>query len=257
MRVGVEEAVAEDHRHPRLGDPVREVAPLVERHRGEVEVGELDSVDPFEREHARAGVRPVDLRDADVLGVGEVAVELLRVAALQVVVELFADRARELVHELARVDEVERPDPLAGETRGLVEEHDVGLDLASRTRPLHLDGDTPPVRERGGMHLADRRRRDRHRIELGEQPLERVPELGLDHTANVGEWERAHVVLEGAKLDDDVRRDDVGASGEQLPELHERRPELVEHVPQVLAAGRGPSLRGGDAREAFLRGTPR
>ena len=72
---------------------------------------------------------------------GEAMVEGLRVAALEAVVELLADRARELVDELARVDEVERAHPLAREPRGLVEEGEVGLDLARGVRPLHLDRD--------------------------------------------------------------------------------------------------------------------
>jgi hypothetical protein len=47
----------------------------------------------------------------------EVAVEVLGVSRLLPVVELLADGARELVHELAGVDEVERADPLAREPR--------------------------------------------------------------------------------------------------------------------------------------------
>ena len=86
------------------------------------------------------------------------------------------------------------------------------------------------------MHLADRRGRDRHRVELDEQPLERVAELLLDHALGLLERERAHVVLERTQLVDDVRRDDVGTRREQLPELHERRPELLEQLAQVLAA---------------------
>ena len=41
---------------------------------------------------------------------GEVAAECLGVPGLEPVVELLADRAGELVDELACVDEVERPD---------------------------------------------------------------------------------------------------------------------------------------------------
>ena len=103
------------------------------------------------------------------------------------------------------------------------------------------------------MHLADRRGRDRHRLELEEQALERVPELVLDHALGLLERERPHVVLQPAQLDDDVGRHDVGTGREELPELHERRPELVEHLPQMLAARGAGSLLGRDVREALLR----
>ena len=44
MRVAVEEAVAEDHRHPGVGHPVGELASLLGRTRVEIEVGELRSL---------------------------------------------------------------------------------------------------------------------------------------------------------------------------------------------------------------------
>ena len=88
------------------------------------------------------------------------------------------------------------------------------------------------------MHLADRRGGERLLVELEEQPLDRLAELLLDHALDLRERERPHVVLEAAQLGDDVRRDDVGARREQLAELDERRPELVEHLAQVAAARR-------------------
>ena len=88
------------------------------------------------------------------------------------------------------------------------------------------------------MHLADRRGRERLLVELGEQPLDRLAELRADRALDVRERERAHVVLEPAQLGDDVGRNDVGPRREQLPELHERRPELVEHLAQMPPARR-------------------
>ena len=64
----------------------------------------------------------------------EVLAEGLGVARLEAVVELLPDRARELVDEPSRVDEVERPDPLLREPGRLVHEVEVGLDLPRRAR---------------------------------------------------------------------------------------------------------------------------
>ena len=102
------------------------------------------------------------------------------------------------------------------------------------------------------MHLADRGGRDRRRLEVEEEPLERVSQLLLDHPLGLLERERPHVVLEAAQRDDDVGRHDVGPGREKLPELDERRAELVEHLAQVLAACRA-GLR---ARPRRLRGDP-
>ena len=116
---------------------------------------------------------------------GEVAVELLRVAPLEPVVELLADCAGELVDDLAHVDEVEGADSLLDDSRGLVEEPEVGFDLLRRARPLHLDGDRVPVRQDGSVDLADRRGGDRDRVELDEEALDRLAELLLDHALDV------------------------------------------------------------------------
>ncbi len=91
------------------------------------------------------------------------------------------------------------------------------------------------------MHLADRGGRDRLLVEVDERLLERQAELFLDHDTNLCEGEWAHIVLEAAQLGDDVRRDDVGPRGEQLAELDEGRPELVEHLSEMAAAVRADS----------------
>ncbi len=86
------------------------------------------------------------------------------------------------------------------------------------------------------MDLADRSGGHRHRIELAEQPLDRLAEALLDYLRDLLVRKRRHVVLEAPELGDDVRRQDVRPHREQLAELDERRAELVEHLPQVAAA---------------------
>ena len=148
------------------------------------------------------------------------------------IVELEPDRTRELVDELAGIDEVEGAHPLVQEPRGLVEQREVGLDLGGRRRPLHLHRDLSAVREHRAVDLPDRCGRHRHDVELEERPLDGQVELGLDDVSDVVEPDRADRVLEPAELGDDVRGHDVRAGREQLTELHERRPELVEHLAQ-------------------------
>ena len=95
------------------------------------------------------------------------------------------------------------------------------------------------------MHLPDRRGRERLVVELGEQALDRLAELLRDRPLDVRVRERPDVVLEAAQLGDDVGRHDVGPGREQLAELDEGRPELVEHLAQVPAARRALDRRVG------------
>ena len=115
---------------------------------------------------------------------GEVAVELLRVPRLHPVVELLANRPRELVDERDRVDELERLHAFADEARDLVEELEVGLDRG-RVRPLHLDGDAAAVRKDRLVHLADRGGRHGLALELEEELLDVQAELLADDTLDV------------------------------------------------------------------------
>ena len=250
--------MAEDHLEPRLGDQDREPAALVHRRRVEVEVGELDALEPLERQHPAAGVGAVHLRDEDARVGGEVLAEDLGGARLDPVVELAADRAGELVDDRDGVDEVEPVDAALDDAGDLVEQRQVALDLPGRARALHLDRDEAAAGELGEVHLADRGRRDRDRVERGEELVDRRPQVLLDHPLDVGVRERPHVVLELAQLGDDLGRDDVGAGREQLAELDERRPELVERLAQV-AAERGQVLvvdHGRAAKRAPLEHEP-
>jgi hypothetical protein len=181
---------------------------------------------------------------------GEVAVERVGVSRFGAIVELLPNRASEFVDDLPRVDEVERAHAFLRNACRLVQEGEVCLDLPRRSRTLHLDRDRPAVREGCAMHLADGRRRDRPLVELQEQALEREAELFLDHLLDVGEREGADVVLQAAELGDDVRRQDVRPRRQELAELHERRAELVEHLPQVLSALRRLPVDDVDARAA-------
>ena len=209
----------------------------------QVEVAELDAHEPLERQHPLAGVRAVHARDGDPRLLGEVAPEDLGVAGLDAVVELAPDRAGELVHHRHRVDE-RRAGRRAGARsarpgRAALRSDSIWRAAVGRCT---LTATRRPFGELGEVHLADRRRRDRHRVEGDEQAVDGRLELGLDTRSISAYGHRRDRVLEQAQLGEDLGRDDVGAGREQLPELDERRPELVEHLAQV-AAERGQVLR--------------
>ena len=161
------------------------MAPVLERSTLRVEVGDLDAVEPLERQHAAARVAPEDPRDAHVRMAGEVAVERVGVARLEPVVELLADRPGELVDELARVDEVECANALLRDARGLVEQRDVRFDLARRARTLHLHGDALAVRKVARCTWPIEAAAIGLLLELGEELVDREAEVLLDHLLDV------------------------------------------------------------------------
>jgi hypothetical protein len=88
------------------------------------------------------------------------------------------------------------------------------------------------------VHLPDRRGGHRHGVEVDEEALDRRAQLGRDDVLDVCVRHRRDRVLQQPQLRQDLRRDDVGSGREQLAELHERRPQLVEHLAQVTAERR-------------------
>src|SRR4029453_16646865 len=176
MRIAVEEAVLEDHLHPRLAHAVCDAPALFEGVRLWIDVRDLRALEELEGKDAFARVAPVNARDLHVRIPRPVPAEALGVPPFGSVVELRADRAAELVDELARIDEVERPDSLLRDAGRLVEQREIRVDLARRTRALHLDGDGLSIRQRRAVPLSDRGCGDRLPVEGDERPLERQAE---------------------------------------------------------------------------------
>ena len=106
------------------------------------------------------------------------------------------------------------------------------------------------VSQTRAVHLADGRGRERLLVEAHEQIRELDAERALDCSLIALERHRRHVVLELLQLDDHVRRQDVGARRGDLPELDERRAEVLEHQPHAHAPARTRGARG-------RRGSPR
>ncbi len=78
------------------------------------------------------------------------------------------------------------------------------------------------------MHLAEGRRGQRLLLELREEVPEPTAELGLDDLLDIGERERLRVVLQSGERGGVRRRQQVEPGREQLPELDEGGPELLE-----------------------------
>ena len=68
--------------------------------------------------------------------------------------------------------------------------------------------------------------------EFDEMIFELAAEGPLDGVAGFGHRERLGLVLQVTQVGGEFRADDIGAGGEELPELHVARPELGQRVPR-------------------------
>jgi hypothetical protein len=111
----------------------------------------------------------------------------------------------------------------------------VGLDCLRDPRVLDLDDDSVAVKRRRSVDLADRRRRERALVELGENAAERPAKLVSHQPLELRERDRRNVVAELGELRLQRVALVLGEAveldhREHLSDLH-RRPT---HLPELL-----------------------
>src|SRR5918997_4107152 len=108
---------------------------------------------------------------------------------------------------------------------------------------MHLNGHNLTAPQHRPVSLPDARRAQRVRVEALEHLVHRRPELPLDYRLRRPSRHRPNRVLELLELGEDALGQDVRAGGEELAELDEGRPGVVEGTAKAHAEVR---------REKFL-----
>jgi hypothetical protein len=101
------------------------------------------------------------------------------------------------------------------------------------------------------VYLPERRRGDGFMVDLGEHLFQRPAELGGEHLGDLLPRGRRHLLLQCAQFVAEFDRKDVSAGGENLPELDERAPGVLQGVLQGTGlpdAGRGGGTGGTGVR---------
>ena len=137
----------------------------------------------------------------------------------------------ELVRELLELDQPRRLRVANREANRRAQHRKVELDLLDDSGPPHLGDDLLPRGEQPAVRLRDRGGGERLRVEADEGVLAEVlPEHGLDLREGDG---RDGVDEVAELLDVDVRQE-IRPRREKLPELDERRAELLEAAAKRL-----------------------
>ncbi len=229
VRVGVEEAVLDDHLEHRLRAALREQRPVVAGlGRQPIQLVTRNAVDPVLHVDALAGVLPVHARDHDMRQRREVGRDALGAAAFGSEVELAAQRARELAHELARAVGLQRRQFGLGDRGDAVEQPQVGLDHVADAGAADLDDDFAAVLQLRAVHLRDRRAGQRLGVEAREHGLGFGAEILAQLRAQRVQRHGGHAAVQLLELGDPVGAEQVGAAGEDLAELDEGGAEFLE-----------------------------
>ena len=247
VEVGMEEAVdhglAQEGADEDSGERLRIVA-------GGDQVGapgQLDPVDPLERQHPARGPLPVDLGDVEAALRDHILLQLAGAGALALKVELAPGPLAEMGDDglgakpfrlVPGMGLEVGGGPFIGFQRGGEGLLDAGAE--------DLDGDVPTIGGHRAVDLRDRGGADRHFVDRGEQAFDRAFERLLDRLADLREGSGREIVLQPHEVDRGLVADQVGAGGEGLAELDRSRAELAQRG-GIIGLGR---LMQAQARKA-------
>ena len=235
MRIGVEEAVAKDHFHPDNRAAPRELLAIhalgVQLRR----VVEVDAVEQFHGQHAAGGEVWKDFREANGFVLRKVAGELLEVAFLAAEVELAEERSAELLHDV--------DGPVAFELVGLFRERresfqdfQITADARLDAGMLDLHDDAPSIRQPRDVRLANGGGGDGGGLELAEDFLHRVAQLGGHRGQHCFRRVRRNVFLEPGQFSGDFLAYEIRPRAQHLAELDVGGAQLGEREPDAGGA---------------------
>ncbi|MNH95197.1 hypothetical protein D3C73_478320 [compost metagenome] len=235
MHVGVEETVAEhlgeEDLHAAFGEHFH-VGALVGQGR---EVSDLDAVDALHHQHFRPAPVPIDLRHIQQRRAFEVALQLAGVGRLAQQVEFVVDGFFIIADHVHRVQQARIGGEFFGGTGEDEQPRQVLGDHRFETGADYLDHHFFAGFQLRGMHLRHRSRGQRFDIETAEHVADFLAQLFFDQLDRHLRVEWRYAVLQLHQFVGDVLGQQVAASGQDLPELDEDRPQVLQRQAQTRA----------------------
>jgi hypothetical protein len=170
----------------------------------------------------------------DVVRLLEVLPEAFGVVTFVQVVDLRAKAGIELSHHADEVPSFGRAKAATGDGRQPVQQLQVLVDLFHGAWSADLDHDLGAVCQGRQMRLSDRTGGKWLLIEGGKALCDRLTQLGLYRFEHGCGGYLGRLVLQKGKLRLEGEGNQVGAGGQHLPQLHERRSELLERHSQLV-----------------------
>jgi hypothetical protein len=168
------------------------------------------------------------------------------IGAFALQIELGGERGLHFAHDFARTDLIGVGMRAFHQRGDAAEQSDVAIDLFFDPGAQHFHHHLAATVQARRMHLRDRRRGQRRGVEMLESIADVLAERLFDDGARGLAVERLHPVLQHRQFLRDIRWHQVAPRGENLPEFHEDRPELLQRQSQARAA----RLRGHFGRGA-------
>ena len=147
-------------------------------------------------------------------------------------IQLPLDRALELASQRRRFVHSQAGEVAFHQLREVLDDVQVGLDDFGDVRPAHLEGHGPAVAKDRPVDLRNRGRGDRDRLDGNEDFGERARVFLDQDRFDLVERKRSDVAPQRRQLVRIGLRQQIGSGAEQLPQLHESRPQVFADEPK-------------------------
>ncbi len=150
-------------------------------------------------------------------------------------VELVEQSAHEVVGELGGVQILSDRGSLLHHTREVEQDGRVARDQLVHVGTLHLDDDFFTGLQTRRVRLCNRRTADGCPVELGEDRVDRLPELRFEELLHCLARRRLDPALQQTQFGRELNRQQVVARRGHLSELYEQRARLLQRLAQPHA----------------------
>ena len=222
VRVGMKKAVFHNHLQHRMGAaPGQQLAVKAGFRREPFKLVAGNAVDEVLRVDALVGVSPVHARHDHMRQGGKVQGDALGVATFDGQIKFAPQRAGKFEHQLARAVELQGGQVGFGQAGELAQQAQVGLNDALNTGATDLDDDFGSIVQLRAVHLRNRCGRQRFDVKARKHLFGLAAQVFAQLRTQDVKRHRGHMAVQALKLGDPFGGENVGATGQQLPQLDE------------------------------------
>jgi len=194
----------------------------------EFRIARLDAVDVLHRQHAGGAILFIHAGDVHGRIAREAPAKAQQVAPFIGQIGFLRHGIGKLLDHLPRVDRLVPEQRDLEDSCQLLQDLRLGLDDLDDTGTTHFDDDVLPFAGRGSMDLGNTAGSKRRHLEAGKDilnlPVQFSFDLGLNSLRRIG----LDLVLQMLQFADVLAGNEVGPRAQQLPELDEGRPHLLQ-----------------------------
>ena len=228
MHVGVEIAGLDRLLEKRVHQPVGDRVQIMTGRDQRLTVGNLDAVDPVEREDPARGPVPVNRGNLVLVYLGHMLGQFRSAGRFTAQIQFAHRPAAEIGNDQLRAQTFRLAPQSLEMGGGPFIGFNIPAEFLDDARTQHLDRHILAFQCGRPMHLSDGGGADRIGVDMTVQFVQRLAETEFDLVANLRKRNGRQAVLQLQQIARGRFADDVGTGGQRLAQLDRRRPDCLQ-----------------------------